>query len=58
MQEKKSIGNLLLTALALVMLFGFALAVLSGTVREGTEASYDTEDDDGDDEFDFLLGDD
>ena len=58
MQEKKSIGNLLLTVLALVMLFGFALAVPSGTVQEGTEASYDTEDDDEDDEFDFLLGDD
>lgn len=58
MQEKKGISNLLLTVLALVMLFGFALAVPSGTVREGTEASYDTEDDDGDDEFDFLLGDD
>lgn len=58
MQEKKGISNLLLTVLALVMLFGFAFAVPSGTVREGTEASYDTEDDDGDDVFDFLLGDD
>lgn len=58
MQEKKGISNLLLTVLALVMLFGFALAVPSGTVREGTEASYDTEDDEGDDVFDFLLGDD
>lgn len=58
MQEKKGIGNLLLTVLALVMLFGFALAVPSGTVREGTEASYETEDEGGDDEFDFLLGDD
>ena len=55
MQETKGIRNVLLTVLALVLLFGIALAVPSGAVREGPEESYETEGEDGDDEFDFLL---
>ncbi len=58
MQEKKGIRNLLFTALALVLLFGVALAVPSGTIREDSEVSVETEGEDGGDEFDFLLGDD
>ena len=57
MQEKTGIRNILLTLIALAMVFGVALAVPSGTVLEDPEANYSDEadDEDGDDEFDFLL---
>ncbi len=46
--------NILLTILALIMLFGFALAVPSGDVSEELSERYETETDDDGGEFDFL----
>lgn len=46
--------NLLLTLLAAILLFGFALAVPSaGVLESGLEETEETEEDSGD-EFDFL----
>ncbi len=46
--------NLLLTLLAAILLFGFALAVPSaGVLESGPEETQETEEDSGD-EFDFL----
>ena len=57
-KEGSALRNILLTFLAAVLLFGFALAVPSGTVMDTSEEVSETEADDGDDEFDFLSQDD
>ena len=54
--REKSSGwkNLLLTLLAAILLFGFALAVPSaGVLEHHSEETQETEEDSGD-EFDFL----
>lgn len=57
-KEGSALRNILLTVLAAVLLFGFALVVPSGTVMDTSEEVSETEADDGDDEFDFLSQDD
>ncbi|MBQ2954500.1 MAG: hypothetical protein IJE07_13295 [Clostridia bacterium] len=53
--------NILLTLLALLMLIGFGYVVTSPTLTEeaaerhmNLESPYDTEEDEGDDAYDFL----
>ena len=45
--------NILLSILAVILLFGFALAIPSGNVSEELSEQYETETDDGG-EFGFL----
>lgn len=46
--------NLFLTVLAAFLLFCFALAVPSGTVLETEEEMQETEEESGENEYDFL----